>query len=403
MCAEAACSRRLTMLTGSQHNQYEQNTSDQLERYKLLVDNVEDYAIFLLDNDGIIISWNRGAELMKGYKPREIIGKHFSTFYIDEDIKKNKPARALEYSKTHGSVENEGWRLRKDGSQFWANAIIRSLYDKKGEHKGYAKIIRDLTQRKIYEDKLNATNLKLSTSYVELQKLNESKDEFVSLASHQLRTPATGVKQYIALILEGYMGPITERQRDCLQKAYESNDRQIEIINDLLQVAQLDAGKVELKKSLTDIVELIEDVIDEQIDFFKNRQQKITLSMQKNKIVLNLDPVRFRMVVENLIDNASKYTPLKGEITVSAVKKGKYCKISVEDTGVGISKEDSKKLFEKFTRLSNPLTKDISGSGLGLYWAQKIVRLHKGRITIESQPGIGTTFNILMPLEKHHA
>lgn len=391
------------MITRSQPNQLAENSTDQLERYKLMIENMVDYAIFLLDEDGVIISWNPGAERMKGYKPHEIIGKHFSIFYSQTDKDNNKPEFELEYSKAHGSIEDEGWRLRKDGTKFWADVIITSLYDDKGKHRGFAKVTRDLTERKNYEDKLNATNIKLSSSFMELQKLNETKDEFVSLASHQLRTPATGVKQYIALVLEGYMGPITERQRDCLQKAYESNDRQIEIVNDLLQVAQLDAGKVELKKSLTDIVDLIEDVIDEQVDLFKNRQQKVTLRMQKKEIHLNLDPVRFRMVVENLIDNASKYTQPKGEVTVSVTEKGKYCIISIKDTGVGISKDDMKKLFEKFIRLSNPLTKDISGSGLGLYWAHKIVRLHKGRITIESQLGKGTTFNILMPHEKKNA
>ncbi len=184
------------------------------------------------------------------------------------------------------------------------------------------------------------------------------------------------------------------------QKAYESNEREIELINDLLQIAQLDAGKIVLQKTPTDIGELIEDVIDEQIDKFKARKQHVILELPKETKILDIDAVRFRMVVENLIDNASKYTPPKGTITASVKRDGKYCKISIKDTGVGITKANIAKLFEKFTRISNPLTRDVQGSGLGLYWADKIVKLHKGKIKVESVPNKGTVFNILIPTKE---
>jgi len=390
------------MITRSQRYYDKEKGADQLERYKMLVDAIEDYAIFLLDQEGYVISWNLGAEKLKGYKPKDIIGHHFSDFYTEEDKRNNKPSIELEYSKAHGRIEDEGWRVRKDGTQFWANVIITALFDKKGTHKGFAKITRDLTERKKYEDKLYNSNIKLAASFKELQKLNVIKDEFVSLASHQLRTPATGVKQYLSLLIDGFMGPLTERQMDALLKAFKSNDRQIEIVNDLLEVAQLDAGKIELNKTSTDVVSLIEDVVDEQVDIFKNRRQKVTLDMPRKSLSVNLDPVRFRMVIENLIDNASKYTLQKGEIVISADQEGKFCKISVKDTGIGIKKEDISKLFEKFTRLSDSHTKNINGSGLGLYWVDKIVKLHKGTISVDSTPGEGTTFNILMPIGVRH-
>lgn len=362
-----------------------------------MVENIEDYAIFLLDTEGYIASWNLGAERFKGYKPHEIIGKHFSVFYSAADNKAGKPARELKYSIANGRIEDEGWRIRKDGTRFWANVVITALFDKNGVHKGFAKVTRDLTERKRYEDTLFDANVRLETSFKELQRLNELKDEFVSLASHQLRTPATGVKQYLGLLIEGYMGDLTEQQMDSLQKAYESNERQIEIVNDLLQVAQLDAGKVNLKRQYINLRTLIEDVINEQIEIFKTRQQQITLAMPQHAITANVDPVRFRMVIENLIDNASKYTMAKGKISVSLTSNKEFCKIIVQDTGVGIKKADIKKLFEKFTRLTNPLTKNVSGSGLGLYWASKIVQLHGGHIDIESEVKKGTTFTIVLP------
>lgn len=376
-----------------------EDTLEQLERYRLLVENIEDYAIFLLDTDGNVASWNLGAEKFKGYKPHEIIGRHFSSFYSDEDKKNDKPGRELREAIANGRVEDEGWRIRKDGTRFWANVVITALYDDRGRHRGFAKVTRDLTERKKYEDTLYETNVKLDVSYRELQKLNAAKDEFVSLASHQLRTPATGVKQYIALLLEGYMGELSEQQIDCLQKAYDSNNRQIEIINDLLHVAQLDAGKVILKKSDVDAGKLIEDIIDEHVDTFKDRRQKIHLDLPSKPAKIHIDAVRFRMVLENLIDNASKYTPERGEITVALATSKTGALISVSDTGIGISRKELPTLFEKFTRVSSPLTQHIAGSGLGLYWVDKVVGLHGGRIEVDSTPGKGSTFRLILPAE----
>jgi len=388
---------------GSQRYFASENSVDQLERFKLLVESIQDYAIFLLDTEGHIASWNPGAERFKGYKPDEIIGKHFSVFYGEEDRRNNKPGKELEYSMKHGRVEDEGWRIRKDGSRFWANVVITALYDKEGRHRGFAKVTRDLTERKEYEDRLYYANKRLEISNKDLKALTLAKDEFVSLASHQLRTPATGVKQYLGLLKEGYMGPLSEEQMDCLQKAYESNDRQIEIVNDLLQVAQLDAGKVILKKFPVPIGDMIEDIISEQVDKFKHKKQRIKLNIPQETIVVSADADRLRMVIENLVDNASKYTPDGGKITVTLSLKGKNCLVDIEDTGVGIKKSDLPKLFEKFTRLSNPLTKNVSGSGLGLYWAKKIVELHGGKIAVDSKLHAGTTFCVSIPIGSSHA
>lgn len=386
------------------HHFATENAMEKLERYQLLVESIEDYAIFLLDKTGHIASWNPGAQKFKGYKPHEIIGKHFSVFYNDADNKKNKPGWELEQAKAHGRIEDEGWRVRKDGTQFWANVIITALYDKKtGKHLGFAKVTRNLTERKKYEDMLRDTNMQLESSYKELQILSAAKDEFVSLASHQLRTPATGVKQYLNLLRDGYAGPLTEQQMDYLEKAYESNDRQIEIVNDLLQVAQLDAGKIVLNKKPTNLAALIDDIIDEQIDAFKSRQQKVVHDLPEGLPKAKVDPTRFRMILENLIDNASKYTPSHGKVTISLTADKTGTKVVVADTGVGIAEEDLPKLFQKFTRIPNELAQNVSGSGLGLYWVHKVVELHKGTITVTSTLGKGTTFSIYIPKDEANA
>jgi PAS domain S-box-containing protein len=370
--------------------------------YRLLINSIQDYAIFLMDTTGVIKSWNLGAQKLKGYKPSEIIGKHFSIFYSAEDLKNGKPAMELRICNKEGHVEDEGWRIKKDGGRFWANVIITALYNESGEHVGYAKVTRDLTERKKHEDALRAANDLLRHQRAELEALNVSKDEFISLASHQLRTPATGVKQFLGLVLEGYAGPLSEVQSDYLKRAYESNDRQIDLVNDLLRVARLDAGKVVLTKAATDINSLIKDVADEQTDSFKGRQQSLSLNLAAKKLMLVIDEMRFRMVLENLIDNASKYTPVGGAITVSLIQNDDGVDISVTDSGVGINESSIPKLFEKFSRIHNDLSDTVGGSGLGLYWAHKVISLHGGTIKVDSVPGKGSTFTIHLPKDSAH-
>ena len=372
--------------------------------YRLLVNSIQDYAIFLIDSAGYVVTWNIGAQKLKGYKPEEIIGKHFSTFYTEENKKEDKPAKELEKCKKYGHVEDEDWRVKKDGSRFWANVIITALHDESGELIGFAKVTRDLTERKNNEDKLRRANEKLQRQHVELEELNKSKDEFISLASHQLRTPATGVKQFLGILLEGYAGKLSEQQYDYLQRAYDSNDRQIDLVNNLLRVAQVDAGKVVLSKNDTDINELLADVIDEQVDSFKDRKQTITFDAPADTIIAQVDEMRFRMVLENLIDNASKYTPAGGSIKVSAhAATNNGMTIAITDNGVGIDESSLPKLFNKFSRVQNTLSDSVGGSGLGLYWANKIVELHGGNITVSSKLGSGSTFTITLPGRKKNA
>lgn len=373
------------------------DTLRQVDLYRLIVSKIQDYAIFLLDADGYISTWNLGAQKLKGYAPREIIGKHFSIFYSEEDLAKNKPARELEECRKNGHVEDEYWRIKKDGSRFWANVIITAIHDKSGKLIGFAKVTRDLTERKRQEDRLKAINKKLAHQSAELEALNASKDEFISLASHQLRTPATGVKQFLSLLLEGYAGELTEQQRDYLQRAYRSNDRQIELVNDMLMVAQVDAGKVTLDRATHDLTALTKDVVDEQKSSFTKRKQRVTLSLPTTRVQASVDAPRFRMVIENIISNASKYTPEGGAIYISLTSSDHSATITVRDTGVGIDPESISKLFRKFSRIPNKLSTLVGGSGLGLYWALKITELHGGTIDIKSQVGKGSIFRITVP------
>jgi PAS domain S-box-containing protein len=376
----------------------------ELDKYQLIVENIEDYAIFMMDPDGYIQTWNKGAQKNKGYTPAEIIGEHFSKFYLPEDRKARKPELALELARKYGRVENEDWRVKKDGSKFWANVVVTALYDANGELVGFAKITRNLTERKQHEDDLRRANTTLLQQQRELEALNASKDEFVSLASHQLRTPATVLKQLLALLADGYLGPLQPNQLDIIHKAYESNERQLAIVTGLLKVAQLDAGKVILKKVETDMVEFVRSITDEYADLFNERGQRYFFAYDgscNNQAVIDYE--NFRMALENIIDNASKYTPAGGEVKVTLSCSKDILHIVVQDTGVGIAPEYMSRLFERFSRIPNELPHSVQGSGLGLYWANKIITLHSGNIDVRSQPGQGTTFQINLPKEGSHA
>lgn len=230
-----------------------------------------------------------------------------------------------------------------------------------------------------------------------LIEVNRAKDEFISLASHQLRTPATGVKQYVGMILEGFAGDVHEKQRAMLEKAYASNERQLQIVADLLRVAQVDAGKVKLRCSKVDLVQLVEDVLKEQNATFKMRQQKAIFTGTLDRADAFIDSYNIRMVLENIIDNASKYSPPGKTVTVTLENNEERCIINIHDEGVGIRKDDQSKLFQKFTRIDNPLSALVDGTGLGLYWAKKIVDLHEGNIAVDSRLGKGTTFTVCLP------
>jgi len=249
--------------------------------------------------------------------------------------------------------------------------------------------------------RLKADSAKITKNLIkqrnQLQSLSDAKDEFVSLASHQLRTPATAVKQYLSMLDQGYAGKLTEEQTSMLGVAYKNNERQLEIIEDLLRVAKVDSGKVYKEVSLCDIASLIESVIEELSVLFKSRKQVVVFEKPKISINAYIDPKLMRMVFENLLDNAGKYSQENTTVDITIHKDKKYVIITITDHGVGIRKIDQPKLYKKFSRINNPLSIAVPGTGLGLYWVEKIIELHQGEIKVTSKINKGTSFAIYLP------
>jgi PAS domain S-box-containing protein len=289
------------------------------------------------------------------------------------------------------------YRIRwRDGTEHWILDMGRGIVSD-------GKVIRtigtcvslDDTKRKA---ELEVINRKLKEQQEQLLELNNAKDEFIALASHQLRTPATAVKQYSNMLIDGYFGELSTDQQRAVQTALASNERQLDIINDLLRVAQLDAGKVILQKRRTDLVSLLQQVVGEQAGRFEAKGQTVTVRHSRPHVWAEVDPGRMCMVFENLVDNAHKYTLSGKAVTVTISQRANRAYIRIADQGVGIHEADLPKLFQKFSRLEHELTGDISGTGLGLYWAYKIVALHDGVIEVTSAVNKGTTFTVSVPV-----
>lgn len=231
--------------------------------------------------------------------------------------------------------------------------------------------------------------------------VQQAKDELLALASHQLRTPATGVKQYVGMLRQGFAGKLTPTQKKLLDKAYDSNERQLGTINEMLFVARADAGFLNMEKQKVNISEMVESIVEEQAGTIKSNGQEYEVKLPKKNVYLNGDPQYLRMAFENIISNATKYTKKGGFIKIRLTNSLDNVRFVVSDTGVGVAAEDMKHLFEKFSRIPNELTSQVSGTGIGLYLTKKVIKAHKGTISFRSEVGVGSVVTISLPKLKN--
>ena len=233
-------------------------------------------------------------------------------------------------------------------------------------------------------------------TYEKERDVNFAKDELLSLASHQLRTPATGVKQYLGMVLQGFAGDVPEKQRAYLERAYVSNDRQLHVINDILHMAKLETGRIVLTERKFDIAKMLREVVDEQRDQASKGEVALHLRAPSQGWIVG-DSHMLWMVIENLVSNAIKYTPPQGIVTIRLVRRGNRWVLTVKDTGVGIAKKDYSKLFKQFSRIENARSDFVTGTGVGLYLAYHLTVLHGGSIAVNSTKGRGSTFTVRLP------
>lgn len=384
----------------NERKHFEQQLRQSEERFRFMAESMPQ-KIFTVRPDGVVDYFNPLWEQYTGITLQTLLHDQGSRQYIvHPDDLRAVTAVWQKAFRRHQPAEYEYRMRRHDGEYRWHIGRMNPLLGADGTISlwvGSISDVHDMRQATERRHELEIKTATLTEQRAQLMELNQAKDEFISLASHQLRTPATGVKQYIGMLLQGFAGELSDEQKIFLETAYESNERQINIVNDLLQVARIDAGKVTLRKRKTDLVRLVKNVMNEHSSQFQIRNQKLLLKLKSDKVKTPADADRIRMVLDNIIDNASKYTPNGRSVTISLSERQHDVAITISDEGIGIDAADTEKIFQKFSRLESPQVKGVEGSGLGLYWAKKIVDLHNGRISVRSKPGRGTAFTITLP------
>ena len=359
----------------------------------LLIDSVRDYGIFVLDPEGNVASWNEGAQRIKGYTAEEIIGRHFSTFYPEVDIVAEKPKRELEGATRDGRFEDEGWRIRKDGSRFWANVIITALRNDTGELVGFAKVTRDLTERHAAEDRA----IEDARRIAQAEAANRTKSEFLAGMSHELRTPLNAIGGYVELLELGVGGAVTEQQREYLTRIRGSQQHLLGIITDLLNYSRIEAGHLTYDIGPVHLREVVNIVIP----LLQPQAMKKGLTFDDvrcpDDLVCLADRTKLEQILLNLLSNAVKFTQQGGQIGVICSEAGDRVAIAVSDTGPGIPRKQQAAIFEPFVQIGRTLSTQNEGTGLGLAISRDMARAMDGDLTVESTVNSGSKFIISLP------
>lgn len=344
------------------------------ERFRLIFNTVTDYAIYTLDNEGYIITWNEGAARLKGYETHEVIGKHFSLFYPKEEVEKSLPWKDLAQTSEKGHFVDERIKVRKDGTQYLANITITAMRDEKGKLRGFSHISHDITERKIIEKR---------------------KDEFIGMASHELKTPLTSIKVFTQILQKMLAKEKNTKAITYLLKMSIQIEKITNLINDLLDVSKMQQGNMIYKKELLNI----QNVIQETVESLQNLTINHALLVEKsNKIDFfygNND--RIGQVITNLITNAIKYSPNSDKIIIRVTNNDESLIVAVQDFGIGIPEEHQEKIFERFYRVYYKEGQVFPGLGMGLYISSEIIRQHGGKMWVESKKEKGSTFYFSLP------
>ena len=363
---------------------YENALRQSEARFRLLVDSVRDYAIFMLDVNGNIRSWNAGAQALKGYSADEVIGRHFSAFYTPEDQAAGKPAAGLVAAREHGRSEQEGWRVRKDGSLFWANVVVTAMRDERDELIGFAKVTRDMTDRRRLE---------------KLERSSRMMSQFLAMLAHELRNPLAPMRNAVTLMqLEPTASPALRNARDILDRQLTHVTR---LVDDLLDIGRLTTGKIRLQREDVSVADLVARSVETARPLIEARRHVLSIELPPQPVHVEADPTRLSQILQNLLVNAAKYTPEGGRVAVKAHSADGFVTISVTDNGRGIEHGDLQRIFELFAQGDNGMPND-SGLGVGLTLARSLAEMHGGRLDAESPgPGQGSTFLLRLPLGQH--
>ncbi len=355
------------------------------ERFRLLVDSVVDYAIVTLDDDGVVTSWNTGAEKMNGYQASEVIGRHFSRLYPPEEIRANKPWKQLQAARERGRVYDESWRMRQDGTQYWANNVIARLPTRDGHANTFYMVIQDLTQRRHAET---------------LADTAQRMHEFIAMLAHELRNPLAPIRNAVALMgRRGVADPLMESMRQTIDRQSLSLTR---IVDELLDVNRVARGQLTIEKQAIDLRDVISRAVETSRPLIDSHRHRLHIGIEDRPIESFGDPLRLVQTVVNILNNAAKYTPDEGDIWITAFQRGGRAEIHVRDNGRGIERDSIDRVFDLFMQVDPSSGSALGGLGVGLALARRIVELHGGSVYATSGGlGRGSEFVIQLPISRN--
>lgn len=393
-----------------EENEGLRRVADQLrrseERYHRMTAQVEDYAIILLSHEGLIENWNKGAEKIKGYPEQEVIGKSFKLFYTADDQHAGLPDKLLQIAIGNGKATHEGWRMRKDGSKFWGSVVLTTVYNDDGSVLGFTKVTRDLTERKLAEEKLRAASLKLEQKNKELEMINEHLSSFAYISSHDLQEPLRKIQTFSDRILDTEYDKLSEKGKDYLLRMQAGASRMQKLIRDILAYSR--TALSEKKLELADLNELLNHAMVELEVMILEKKAVIESDQLPDLMVI---PFQIQQLFNNLLNNALKFSKpgvpshirIKSEVVSGQELEQahtpltkEYLRITFQDNGIGFEPEYSKKIFEVFQRLHG--RHEYGGTGIGLAICKKIVENHSGFLSAESTLGDGAAFHIYLPM-----
>jgi PAS domain S-box-containing protein len=350
--------------------------------FHLLMENVKDFAIFLLDPAGRVVGWNAGTERILGYSEADVLGQPFAVIFTAEDQAEGRPELELKLAREHGRAEDERWHVRKDGSRLWASGVVTPLWDDAGRLQGFAKVLRDITDRKKTEQ--------------ELEEANRRKDEFLAMLAHELRNPLAPILNAVHLIeREASASPTLRLAGGIIGRQL---GRLVRIVDDLLDISRITRGKIQLRKERVTLQTAVGHAAEAVRPLVESRKQPLSLALPPEALWLEADPVRLEQVFVNLLNNAAKYTEPGGTITVTAERLGNDGEVRVKDTGIGIVAEMLPRVFDLFVQADRSLDRSQGGLGIGLTLVKRLVAMHGGSVEARSEGiGHGSEFLVLLP------
>jgi len=359
------------------------------EKFRVFMETATDL-MAITDKDGKYTYVNDSMARTLGYSKEELIGMHVTQVLKRETMEKDFKVNWDKFV-TNGEISLEAIFLTKEGKEICCEIKTLAVYDSDGNYVGSRAVYRDITERKRMEQELVEKTAQAEAA-------SQYKSEFLAHMSHELRTPLNVITGFSELMLDGVPGKVNEEQKQCLSDVLTSSQHLLSVISEVLDLAKIESGEVELKLSNIRLTGVIQSLRNEMMPILTAKKQSLEVNVEEGLPMVHADRNRVRQVLLNLLSNASKFTPESGKLKVEAVRENNWCRVSVVDNGIGIKKDDQERIFEQFSQLDSNLAKEEGGTGLGLAIVKQIIEKHGGRIWVESEYGNGSRFTFTLPL-----